>query len=160
MGETDSVAVADAVSRRGGVSDWDTDSRDDDGVAVPVDSQDNDGRRVRVRGELRHGLFGLTLMHPTLSAADAPLADALTPVYPSAAGLPQATVAHTICAPEVMEPLPAHVHDAVQRIVDELDREESEQAALGVGEAGDVAECDDEGEQARDDQAQDQAEVI
>ncbi|RPE72316.1 ATP-dependent DNA helicase RecG [Tibeticola sediminis] len=47
------------------------------------------GARVRVRGELRHGLFGLTVMHPTLSVAGSPLPSSLTPVYPTVAGLPQ-----------------------------------------------------------------------
>jgi ATP-dependent DNA helicase RecG len=48
------------------------------------------GKRVRVRGEVRGGFMGRTMMHPTVSAAGAPLAEALTPVYPSTANLPQA----------------------------------------------------------------------
>jgi len=48
------------------------------------------GRQVRLRGELRGGFMGYTMMHPTVQAAGAPLASALTPVYPSTAELPQA----------------------------------------------------------------------
>ena len=73
------------------------------------------GRRVRVRGELRHGLFGLTLMHPTLSAAGAPLADALTPVYPTAAGLPQPTlrraIAQALARVDLSDTIPSHFLD-------------------------------------------------
>ena len=48
------------------------------------------GRKVRLRGELRGGFMGYTMMHPTVQAAGVPLAAALTPVYPSTAELPQA----------------------------------------------------------------------
>jgi ATP-dependent DNA helicase RecG len=48
------------------------------------------GNRVRVRGEIRGGFSGLSMMHPTVKPAGGPLATALTPVYPTVAGLPQA----------------------------------------------------------------------
>ena len=48
------------------------------------------GKKVRVRGEVRGGFMGRTMMHPSVSKADAPLAQALTPVYPSTAQLAQA----------------------------------------------------------------------
>jgi ATP-dependent DNA helicase RecG len=50
------------------------------------------GQRVRVRGEARGGFFGLEMVHPSFKGvdADAPLASALTPVYPTSATLPQA----------------------------------------------------------------------
>jgi len=54
------------------------------------------GRRVRVRGEIRQGFDGLEIVHPRVSAADAPLAAALTPVYPSTAGLSQAVLRRAI----------------------------------------------------------------
>ena len=47
------------------------------------------GQRVRVRGELRPGLGGLSMVHPTVRAAGGALPQALTPVYPTVAGLPQ-----------------------------------------------------------------------
>jgi ATP-dependent DNA helicase RecG len=50
------------------------------------------GARVRVRGELRGGFLGREMVHPVFKAvgADTPLAQALTPVYPTSAQLPQA----------------------------------------------------------------------
>ncbi len=49
-----------------------------------------DGARLRIRGELRGGVLGWTMMHPTCRAAGGELPQALTPVYPSTAGLAQA----------------------------------------------------------------------
>ncbi|MEN9904721.1 MAG: ATP-dependent helicase RecG [Pseudomonadota bacterium] len=48
------------------------------------------GERIRARGELRGGFLGWTMMHPTFRVAGGELPDALTPVYPTSAGLPQA----------------------------------------------------------------------
>ena len=48
------------------------------------------GAHIRVRGELRGGFLGWTMMHPSFQAAGAALPTALTPVYPSVAALPQA----------------------------------------------------------------------
>ena len=47
------------------------------------------GKQVRVRGEIRGGFAGLSMMHPVVKPAGGELATALTPVYPSVAGLPQ-----------------------------------------------------------------------
>ena len=47
------------------------------------------GAKVRVRGEVRGGFLGRTMMHPTVKAAGAELPEALTPVYSTVAGLPQ-----------------------------------------------------------------------
>jgi ATP-dependent DNA helicase RecG len=47
------------------------------------------GSRVRVRGELRGGFLGRTMMHPTVKAAGTELPEALTPVYSTIAGLAQ-----------------------------------------------------------------------
>lgn len=49
-----------------------------------------EGARVRVRGEVRGGFMGKTMMHPSFHAAGGELPDALTPVYPTSAQLPQA----------------------------------------------------------------------
>jgi len=54
------------------------------------------GKRVRVRGEVRLGYEGLEIVHPRISAADAPLACALTPVYPTTAGLSQSVLRSAI----------------------------------------------------------------
>jgi len=68
------------------------------------------GRRVRVRGEVRQGYEGLEIVHPRLSAADAPLATALTPVYPATAGLNQAmlrrVIARALEAADLSDTLP------------------------------------------------------
>jgi ATP-dependent DNA helicase RecG len=48
------------------------------------------GNRIRARGEIRGGFMGLQMMHPTFKAAGGDLATALTPIYPTVAGLPQA----------------------------------------------------------------------
>ncbi len=48
------------------------------------------GNRVRVRGEIKGGFMGLQMMHPTFKPAGGDLAVALTPIYPTSAGLPQA----------------------------------------------------------------------
>jgi len=47
------------------------------------------GARVRVRGEMRGGFLGRTMMHPTVKAAGTALPEALTPVYSTVAGLAQ-----------------------------------------------------------------------
>ena len=49
-----------------------------------------EGRRLRVRGELRGGFLGREMVHPAVKPADTPLPTALTPVYPTSAQLPQA----------------------------------------------------------------------
>ena len=51
------------------------------------------GNVIRARGEVkggsRGGFLGFTMMHPSLKTAGGDLATALTPVYPTVAGLPQ-----------------------------------------------------------------------
>jgi ATP-dependent DNA helicase RecG len=48
------------------------------------------GARVRVRGEIRGGFVSREMVHPGFRVAGGELATALTPVYPTVAGLPQA----------------------------------------------------------------------
>ncbi|MEA5097754.1 MAG: ATP-dependent DNA helicase RecG [Burkholderiaceae bacterium] len=50
------------------------------------------GRRIRARGEVRHGFFGAEMVHPSYKVVSegAPLPQALTPVYPAGEGLSQA----------------------------------------------------------------------
>ncbi|TAM35493.1 MAG: ATP-dependent DNA helicase RecG [Burkholderiaceae bacterium] len=48
------------------------------------------GARIRARGEVRGGFAGRTMMHPAFRVAGGELPTALTPVYPTVAGLPQA----------------------------------------------------------------------
>ena len=56
------------------------------------------GARVRAFGEVRPGFFGAEMVHPRyrIVQADTPLPVALTPVYPTTAGLPQAALRRLI----------------------------------------------------------------
>jgi ATP-dependent DNA helicase RecG len=56
------------------------------------------GARIRARGELRGGLWGWSMVHPSFRPAQGELPDALTPVYPSSAGLPQAYLRRAVLA--------------------------------------------------------------
>jgi len=47
------------------------------------------GSRIRARGEVKGGFLGWTMMHPSFRTARGDLPTALTPVYPTVAGLPQ-----------------------------------------------------------------------
>jgi ATP-dependent DNA helicase RecG len=65
------------------------------------------GKRLRVRGEIRHGFFGREMVHPQVKAVDedTPLAQSLTPVYPASAGLPQAYLRKAIASAMKRAPL-------------------------------------------------------
>ncbi|HLO94250.1 MAG TPA: ATP-dependent DNA helicase RecG, partial [Burkholderiaceae bacterium] len=65
------------------------------------------GQRVRVRGEIRGGFLGREMVHPSFRTVDedTPLATALTPVYPTSAGLPQAYLRKAITAAMKRAPL-------------------------------------------------------
>ena len=65
------------------------------------------GTRLRVRGEVRGGFFGLEMVHPTVKvvAEHSPLPQSLTPVYPSSAQLPQAYLRKAIAAALARAPL-------------------------------------------------------
>ncbi len=71
------------------------------------------GTRVRVRGELRGGFLGREMVHPAVKPAGAALPQALTPVYPTSAQLPQAylrkAVASALGRAALGEVLPAGV---------------------------------------------------
>ncbi|MFN3494970.1 MAG: ATP-dependent DNA helicase RecG [Hydrogenophaga sp.] len=71
------------------------------------------GAQVRVRGEIRGGFMGRTMMHPAFHAAGGALPDALTPVYPTSAQLPQAylrkAVASGLKRADLTETLPSEL---------------------------------------------------
>jgi len=52
------------------------------------------GKRLRFFGEVRNGFFGAEMVHPRFTVADEdkPLPDALTPVYPTTAGVAQSVL--------------------------------------------------------------------
>lgn len=66
------------------------------------------GQRLRVRGDVRGGFFGMEMVHPAVRVveADAPLPQALTPVYPSTAGVSQAYLRKAIDNALEHTPLP------------------------------------------------------
>ncbi|WP_323121844.1 ATP-dependent DNA helicase RecG [Burkholderia alba] len=76
------------------------------------------GQRLRVRGDVRGGFFGLEMVHPAVRVVDedAPLPQALTPVYPSTAGVSQAylrkAIDNALARTPLPELLPPEVADA------------------------------------------------
>ena len=79
------------------------------------------GARVRVRGELRGGFLGWTMVHPAFHAAGGELPDALTPVYPTSAQLPQAYIRKAVASglkrAELGETLPPALLGGLQAVV-------------------------------------------
>ena len=79
------------------------------------------GERVRVRGEVRGGFMGRTMMHPAFHAAGGELPEALTPVYPTSAQLPQVylrkVVASGLARADLSETLPPELLGSLQAVV-------------------------------------------
>ena len=79
------------------------------------------GARVRVRGELRGGFLGWTMVHPAFHAAGGELPDALTPVYPTSAQLPQAYIRKAVASglrhADLGETLPPALLGGLQAVV-------------------------------------------
>ncbi len=71
------------------------------------------GARVRLFGEIRQGFFGAEMVHPKYRVVQAnmPVADTLTPVYPTTAGLSQANLQRMVhaalAASDLSDTLPA-----------------------------------------------------
>lgn len=76
-----------------------------------------EGAHVRAFGEVRPGWFGAEMVHPRyrIVSHDEPLADTLTPVYPTTAGLGQATLRKLV--------LEALEDEAIEEILPALLRE-------------------------------------
>jgi len=73
------------------------------------------GARIRAFGETRQGFFGLEMVHPRLSSANAPLPQTLTPVYPTTAGLSQAALRKLIARAQEKITLPETLPEAWQQ---------------------------------------------
>jgi ATP-dependent DNA helicase RecG len=79
-----------------------------------------EGNRLRVYGEVRSGFFGYEMVHPTCKTAGEKtvIAETLTPVYPTVAGLTQASLRKAISvamtAEYLQETLPASVYSSLQ----------------------------------------------
>jgi ATP-dependent DNA helicase RecG len=71
------------------------------------------GARVRARGELRGGFISREMVHPSFKLAGGELPGALTPIYPTVAGLPQAylrkAVLSGVSRADLGETIPASV---------------------------------------------------
>ena len=78
------------------------------------------GQRLRVFGEVRAGFFGYEMVHPTQRKVgeDTPVNSALTPVYPTTAGLGQSAIRkamHLVLKAEnLQETLPDWVYQSMQ----------------------------------------------
>ncbi len=75
------------------------------------------GQNIRARGEIRGGFLGLTMMHPAFQPAGGDLPSALTPVYPTVAGLPQAYLRRAVqgglARAELADTIPAEYLDEI-----------------------------------------------
>jgi ATP-dependent DNA helicase RecG len=60
----------------------------------------DEGRKVRAFGEIRGGWFGVEMAHPRyrIVADNEPLPEALTPIYPTGAGVPQGALRDKVLA--------------------------------------------------------------
>ena len=56
------------------------------------------GNRIRARGEVKGGFLGYTMLHPAFRSAGGDLATALTPIYPTVAGLSQPVLRKAVLA--------------------------------------------------------------
>ncbi|MDP3344057.1 MAG: ATP-dependent DNA helicase RecG [Hydrogenophaga sp.] len=79
------------------------------------------GAWVRVRGEIRGGFMGRSMMHPAFHAGGGELPNALTPVYPTSAQLPQVylrkVVASGLARADLSETLPPELLASLQTVV-------------------------------------------
>lgn len=77
--------------------------------------QFSEGHRIRARGEIRDGFFGIEMVHPAykLIQRDTPLPTSLTPVYPSGEKLSQPylrkAVSTALTQANLNDSLPAHL---------------------------------------------------
>jgi ATP-dependent DNA helicase RecG len=82
------------------------------------------GTRVRLRGELKGGFLGWQMIHPSFRPAGGELPSALTPVYPTVAGLPQAylrkAVLGGLARADLGDTFPPGVSDMLKPLVWEL----------------------------------------
>jgi len=77
------------------------------------------GKELRVYGEVRHGFFGYEMVHPQCKSVTAAseVNEALTPIYPTTAGLTQPAIRKAIkaviTADDMSETLPPFVYEAL-----------------------------------------------
>ena len=78
------------------------------------------GARIRARGELKGGFAGYTMLHPSFKAAGGELPNALTPIYPTSAQLPQVylrkAVVSALARADLRETLPPELLASLERV--------------------------------------------
>jgi ATP-dependent DNA helicase RecG len=79
------------------------------------------GTRVRLRGELKGGFLGWQMVHPSFKPAGGDLPQALTPIYPTTAALPQAYLRKVVLSglkrADVSDTFPPGVTDKLKPMV-------------------------------------------
>jgi ATP-dependent DNA helicase RecG len=82
------------------------------------------GTKLRLRGELKGGFLGWQMVHPSFKPAGGDLPTALTPVYPTVAGLPQAylrkAVQSGLARADLSDTFPPGVTDTLKPLVWDL----------------------------------------
>jgi ATP-dependent DNA helicase RecG len=78
------------------------------------------GRHLRVYGEIRHGFFGYEMVHPQCKnvGESTQVAETLTPIYPTTAGLTQSNIRKAIAialkVADLAETLPANIYNGLR----------------------------------------------
>src|SRR5574344_2579328 len=95
------------------------------------------GQRLRFRGEIKGGFWGRQMLHPSFRKAEGALPQALTPVYPTTAQLPQAyvrrAVASALLRADLSETLPPGLQPPL--VYGEKNGQKGLQAAWSLREA-------------------------
>ena len=95
------------------------------------------GERLRFRGEIKGGFWGRQMLHPSFRKAEGALPQALTPVYPATAQLPQAyvrrAVASALLRADLSETLPPGLQPPL--VYGEKNGQKGLQAAWSLREA-------------------------
>ena len=95
------------------------------------------GERLRFRGEIKGGFWGRQMLHPSFRKAEGALPQALTPVHPTTAQLPQAyvrrAVASALLRADLSETLPPGLQPPL--VYGEKNGQKGLQAAWSLREA-------------------------
>jgi len=72
------------------------------------------GKRVRLYGDIKHGYFGTEMVHPKIRVGgEVSLQEALSPIYPTTAGMSQAQIASFISKALRSTPLPDTLPESI-----------------------------------------------
>ncbi len=93
------------------------------------------GARLRVRGEVRGGFWGRQMLHPAFRKAEGELPQALTPIYPTVAQLPQAYLRRAVASAMARVELPETLPPGLQPPVARFDRENGLQRPWNLRES-------------------------